>query len=138
MLNGSHLQWHASTLILLLNLNYYYGCTWAAQGTFQALRKALAMLQKSHYGRTGRHGEAPHGEVAAMLTHTHQHCAPSMLGDLGKVHPSFCPSLLLGLKAPQLCSPLFVYPRISFHAKSKEICGKILVCREKGEKRPGK
>lgn len=58
--------------MLLVNLNYYLWLHWAARGTFQALRKALAVLQVSLL-QDRQTGEAPRGEVAAMLTH--QHCA---------------------------------------------------------------
>lgn len=75
----------------------------AAQGTFQALRKVLALLQETHYFRTDRRAEAPHGQEAEMLTEQCQHtlhCAPSLLVDLGKV------TFLLPMLSP---IPLFVH-----------------------------
>lgn len=112
----------------------------AAWGTFQALRKVLALVQETHYFRTDRRAEAPHGQVAEMLTQQHQHtlhCAPSLLVDLGKV------TFLLPMLSP---IPLFVHfscldwkifscdydhvfvcLRISFCAKSREILGEMFL-----------
>lgn len=112
----------------------------AAWGTFQAVRKVLALVQETHYFRTDRRAEAPRGQVAEMLTQQHQHtlhCVPSLLVDLGKV------TFLLPMLSP---IPLFVHfshldwkifscdydhvflcLRISFCAKSKEILGEIFL-----------